>query len=61
MNTATKAPWHLWVVGVVTLLWNAVGIFSYMMTHLGKLEDLGNCRETKHGEVRTENQSACED
>ena len=41
MNEVTKAPWHLWVVGVVTLLWNAVGIFSYMMTHLGKLEDLG--------------------
>ncbi|NNE49190.1 MAG: hypothetical protein HKP43_01525 [Altererythrobacter sp.] len=41
MNEATKAPWHLWVVGIVTLLWNAVGIFSYMMTHLGKLEDLG--------------------
>ena len=40
MNEATKTPWHLWVVGVATLLWNAVGIFSYMMTHLGKLEDL---------------------
>ena len=36
-----KAPWHLWVVGLLTLLWNGVGIFSYTMTHLGKLEDLG--------------------
>jgi hypothetical protein len=41
MSEATKAPWHLWAVGIVTLLWTAVGIFSYMMTHLGKLEDLG--------------------
>lgn len=40
MNAANKAPWHLWAVGILTLLWNGVGIFSYMMTHLGKLEDL---------------------
>lgn len=36
-----KTPWHLWVVGLVTLLWNAVGGFSYTMTRLGKLSDLG--------------------
>lgn len=41
MNEAAKAPWHLWVVGVSTLLWNAIGCFSYTMTHLGRLEDLG--------------------
>lgn len=40
MNAANKAPWHLWAVGILTLLWNGVGIFSYLMTHLGKLEDL---------------------
>lgn len=27
-----KAPWHLWVVGVVSLLWNAGGAFDYTMT-----------------------------
>ena len=41
MNTAVKAPWHLWAVGIVTLLWNAVGITSYLMTELGQLEALG--------------------
>ncbi len=43
MNEIGKpaTPWHLWVVGVVTLLWNAVGGFSYTMTHLGMLEQLG--------------------
>ena len=41
MNTATKTPWHLWVVGLLTLLWNSVGITSYLMTRLGKLADLG--------------------
>ncbi|MEX0957453.1 MAG: hypothetical protein WDZ83_19835 [Rhizobiaceae bacterium] len=27
-----RAPWHLWVVGVVSLLWNAMGAFDYLMT-----------------------------
>jgi hypothetical protein len=27
-----KAPTHLWVVGIVSLLWNAYGAFDYMMT-----------------------------
>ena len=36
-----KTPWHLWVVGVLTLLWNAVGATSYTMTRLGMLEQLG--------------------
>lgn len=25
-------PWHLWVVGIVALLWNAVGAYDYLMT-----------------------------
>ncbi|MEO9463552.1 MAG: hypothetical protein ABJ242_12555 [Marinomonas sp.] len=41
MTDRTKTPWHLWVVGILTLLWNAVGGFSYTMTRLGKLQDLG--------------------
>ena len=36
-----KTPWHLWVVGILLLLWNSVGGFSYTMTRLGKLQDLG--------------------
>lgn len=27
-----KTPWHLWVIGVVTLIWNAGGAFDYVMT-----------------------------
>lgn len=41
MDTATKTPWHLWVVGVLTLLWNGVGIWSYLSTQMGNLEGLG--------------------
>lgn len=25
-------PWHLWVLGVLALLWNAGGAFDYLMT-----------------------------
>ncbi len=27
-----KAPWHLWVVGGLSFLWNAVGVFDFVMT-----------------------------
>lgn len=40
-RTYAKTPWHLWLVGFLTLLWNSVGGFSYTMTRLGKLADLG--------------------
>lgn len=29
---AGKAPWHLWAVGVISLLWNAMGCYIYSMT-----------------------------
>ena len=27
-----KTPWHLWIVGVVGLLWNSMGVFDFVMT-----------------------------
>jgi hypothetical protein len=27
-----KAPWHLWLVGVLSLIWNSFGAFDYYMT-----------------------------
>lgn len=33
--TSIKTPWHLWVIGCVSLLWNAVGAFDYTMTKTG--------------------------
>ena len=41
MSTVARTPWHLWAVGGLTLLFNAVGIYSYLMTRLDKLADLG--------------------
>lgn len=27
-----RTPWHLWVIGVVALLWNSMGAMDYFMT-----------------------------
>lgn len=29
-----KTPWHLWVVGVVALLWNSMGALDFTMTQM---------------------------
>ena len=39
MSTATvtervKAPLHLWIIGGLSLVWNAFGAFDYLMTQL---------------------------
>ncbi|MEO6040354.1 MAG: hypothetical protein ABIP41_00455 [Croceibacterium sp.] len=32
-----KAPWHLWAVGAVSLLWNCYGGYDYVMSETGNL------------------------
>lgn len=27
-----KAPWHLWLVGIVAVLFNAIGVFDFVMS-----------------------------
>jgi hypothetical protein len=27
-----RTPWHLWVIGVLAILWNSMGAFDYLMT-----------------------------
>lgn len=29
---AAKTPWHIWVVGIVAVLWNGFGCVDYIMT-----------------------------
>lgn len=36
-TTGRAAPWHLWVVGVIALLWNGFGCFDMIMS-LGRGE-----------------------
>ena len=31
-TTPAKTPWHLWTVGVLSLLWNAMGALDFTMT-----------------------------
>lgn len=30
---AGRTPWHLWLVGVLALLWNGFGAYDYLMTN----------------------------
>lgn len=35
MQTASwKAPWHLWVVGVIAVLFNSIGVFDFVMSRI---------------------------
>ncbi|NNC53830.1 MAG: hypothetical protein HKO08_12395 [Erythrobacter sp.] len=40
METATKTPWHLWVIGIVATLWNAGGAYDYTMTQTRNMDYL---------------------
>ena len=40
LRPVRKAPWHLFVVAVVALLWNGAGAYTIMMAQAGKLYDL---------------------
>ncbi|WGM48580.1 hypothetical protein KOAAANKH_03482 [Brevundimonas sp. NIBR10] len=40
MTTGPKTPWHLWVVGVLGIAWNAFGCWDYTMTELKGEEHL---------------------
>lgn len=48
MNESVKTPWHLWAVGIVSLLWNAGGAASYTMTELGMLEGMMTPAQTEY-------------
>lgn len=36
----SKAPWHLWVVGIGSFLWNSIGAYDYANTEFGGAEAL---------------------
>lgn len=31
-DAAVKAPWHLWLIGVIAVLFNAIGVFDFVMS-----------------------------
>jgi hypothetical protein len=32
-DMTVKTPWHLWAVGVISLLWNGYGAYDFIMTN----------------------------
>jgi hypothetical protein len=34
---AAKTPWHLWVIGVLSLFWNAAGAYTIVSAQAGRL------------------------
>ena len=36
----SKTPWHVWVVGVLVILWNGSGAFTIMSAQAGMLPNL---------------------
>ncbi|MES2002845.1 MAG: hypothetical protein V4444_11130 [Pseudomonadota bacterium] len=37
----TKAPTHLWIVGILSLIWNSFGGYDYTMTRTRNMDYLG--------------------
>lgn len=44
-NTQVKRPWHLWVVGILGLLWFSGGANDYVQTQTRNMEYLGMAAE----------------
>jgi hypothetical protein len=40
VRAAGKAPWHLWVVGILALVWNGSGAYTILKAQNGKLAGL---------------------
>ena len=39
-TAVSRTPWHVWVVGILALLWNASGAVTIMMAQAGRLPDI---------------------
>jgi len=42
MASQAKAPLHLWIVGALALIWNAIGCYDYLMTRMRNTDYLAN-------------------
>ncbi len=40
--SSISTPWHLWLIGVLALLWNSVGAFDYLMTETRNASHMGS-------------------
>ena len=53
MNQAVKTPWHLWVIGIVSLLWHFGGAYDYTMTQTRNMEYLAQASSNAGISVET--------
>lgn len=53
MNDTTRTPLHLWIVGVLALLWNAFGCFDYVMTQTNNAEYLAQFTDEQRAYFET--------
>lgn len=42
----TRAPVHLWIVGALALIWNAIGCYDYLMTRMRNTDYLASMMPT---------------
>ena len=42
----TRTPVHLWIIGVLALLWNGIGSFDYLMTRMRNTDYLASMMPT---------------
>lgn len=40
-QTGPKTPWHLWVIGILALLWNSFGALDFAATNMAPQDWLG--------------------
>ncbi|MBY6185543.1 hypothetical protein KUV89_02690 [Marinobacter hydrocarbonoclasticus] len=43
----TRAPWHLWLVGILALLWNLMGAMDYLLTQTRNSEYMSQFSEAQ--------------
>ncbi len=41
-NARERAPVHLWIIGVLSLLWSAIGCYDYLMTRMRNTDYLAS-------------------
>lgn len=41
-SAGVRAPAHLWIIGIISLLWNAFGCYDYLMTEMDNQAYLSN-------------------
>ncbi len=42
IDTRARTPVHIWIVGILSLLWSAIGCFDYLMTRMRNTDYLAS-------------------